>query len=80
MKWMKVIYTRENMTSQVFQHGTESQLIEVMNMKMHTPQSGLTVNLIPMKWMKVRNSMKNMVSQDQRHLTSQLIVIRRVLH
>jgi hypothetical protein len=43
MKWMKVIYTIENMMNQEFQHCSESQLIEVMNVKMHSIQFALKV-------------------------------------
>jgi hypothetical protein len=35
MKSIRVIYTLKNMTSQEFQHCVESQLIQVMMMKMH---------------------------------------------
>jgi hypothetical protein len=50
-----MIYTFHNMTSQEFQHGVESQLIEVMKMKMKMQriQSVLIANLIQMKLMKV---------------------------
>jgi hypothetical protein len=53
MKWMKVIYTRENMMSQEFQHCSESQLIEVMNMKMHEIQFAFIVNLTQTKLIEV---------------------------
>jgi hypothetical protein len=49
MKWMKVICTIENMMNQEFQHGMESQLIEVMILKMQPIQFGSIVNLIQMK-------------------------------
>jgi hypothetical protein len=49
MKWMKVIYTRENMMSQASQHCSESQLIKVMILKTHPIQFGLIVDLILMK-------------------------------
>jgi hypothetical protein len=44
-----MLYTIENMMNQEFQHCAESQLIEVMNMKMHVIQFGLIVNAIRMK-------------------------------
>jgi DNA-directed RNA polymerase beta' subunit len=64
MKWMKVIDTLKNMMSQEVQHGLESQLIEVMNLKMHMIQFGVIVNLIQMKRMKVIHSMKNTMNQE----------------
>jgi hypothetical protein len=45
MKWMKVIDRIENMMSKDFQHCSESQLIEVMTLKMQSIQFGLIVNL-----------------------------------
>jgi hypothetical protein len=50
---MKVIHKMKNMMNQEFQYCSESQLIEVMTLKMHTIQFGFIVNLIRMKWMKV---------------------------
>jgi hypothetical protein len=52
------------MTSQEFQHCMESQLVEVMNMKMHTIQFAVIVKLIQIKWMKVIDNMKNMTNQE----------------
>jgi hypothetical protein len=45
MKWIKVVYTIENMMNQEFQHCSESRLIEVMILKTHGIQFGLIVNL-----------------------------------
>jgi hypothetical protein len=67
MKWMKVIYTRENMMNEEFQHGMESQLSEEMILKMHPIQFGLNVNLIRMKWMKVIYTIENMMNQEFQH-------------
>jgi hypothetical protein len=54
----------------------ESRLIEVMNMKMHTIQFVLILNLIQMKWMKVIYTLKNMMSQGFQHwMESQLIEV-----
>jgi DNA-directed RNA polymerase beta' subunit len=53
MKWMKVIDNIQNMMSKEVQHCMESQLIEVMKMKMHTIQFAVIVNLIQTKSMKV---------------------------
>jgi hypothetical protein len=76
MKWMKVIDIRRNMMNQEFQHCSESQLIEVMNMKMHSIQCALIVNLIQMKWMKVIYTRENMMNQDFQHFSeSQLIEV-----
>jgi hypothetical protein len=41
----------------------ESQLIEVMILKMHSIQFALIVNVIQMKWMKAIYSRKNMMNQ-----------------
>jgi hypothetical protein len=38
MKWMKVIHTSKSMMSQEFQHCVESQMIQVMIVKMQTIQ------------------------------------------
>jgi hypothetical protein len=67
MKWMKVIHASQNMMNQEFQHCLESQLIEVMNMKMHRIQFVLMVNLIQMKWMKVISTRKNMMNQESQY-------------
>jgi hypothetical protein len=64
MKWMKVIYIIENMMNQQFQYCAESQLIEVMILKMHAIQFALIVNLIQMKSMKVIHIVKNMMNQE----------------
>jgi hypothetical protein len=64
MKWMKVIHTLKNRMSQEFEHCSESQLIEVMNLKMQTTQFGVIVNLIQMKWMKMIYIRKNMMNQE----------------
>jgi hypothetical protein len=54
----------------------ESQLIEVMNMKMHTIQFAVIVNLIQMKSMKVIDTRKNMINQEFQHCSeSQLIEV-----
>jgi glycerol-3-phosphate responsive antiterminator len=60
---MKVIYTRENMMNQEFQQCSESQLIEVMILKMHMIQFGSIVKSIQMKWMRVMHTCENMMSQ-----------------
>jgi hypothetical protein len=49
MKWMKAIYKMKNRMSKEFQHCMESQLIEVMTLKMHPIQFAVIVNLIQMK-------------------------------
>jgi hypothetical protein len=64
MKSMKVIYNSKNMMNKEFQHSLESELIEVMNMKMQTIQFVLIVNLIQLKWVKVISTMKNMMIQE----------------
>jgi ATP/ADP translocase len=53
----------KNMMNQEFQHCSESRLIEVMILKMHTIQFGLIVNLIQMKWMKVIYRIENMMNR-----------------
>jgi hypothetical protein len=60
---MKVICTRKN-NPQQFQHCSESQLTEVIKMKIHSIQFGLIVNLIQMKWMKVTHTRENMMNQE----------------
>jgi hypothetical protein len=50
MKWMKVIYTRENLMNQEFQHCSESQLIEVMNSDGGRGALPFTVLPIPARW------------------------------
>jgi energy-converting hydrogenase Eha subunit G len=42
-KLMKIMYIAKNILSKEFQHFAESQLIEVMNMKMHMIEMGETV-------------------------------------
>jgi hypothetical protein len=61
------MYTMKNMTIQQFQLCQESQLIEVMNMKMHWIHFALIVNLIQMKLMKVIDIAKNMTIQHFQH-------------
>jgi ATP/ADP translocase len=61
---MKVSYSRKNMMNQEFQHYSESQLIEVMILKMHPIQFGLIVNLIQMKWMKMIYTSENITNQE----------------
>jgi hypothetical protein len=61
---MEVIYTVKSMMNQEFQHCSESRLIEVMIVKMHSIQFGVIVNLIQMKWMKVFYSLKSMMNQE----------------
>jgi hypothetical protein len=54
----------------------ESQLIEVMIVKMPPIQFTGIVNLIQMKWMKVMNTRESMMSQEFQHcLESQLIEV-----
>jgi hypothetical protein len=54
----------------------ESQLIEVMIVKMHSIQFALVVNLIQMKWMKMIYTKKNMINQEFQHcVESQLIEV-----
>jgi hypothetical protein len=54
----------------------ESQLSEVMNMKMHLIQFGVIVNVIQMKWMKVIDTTKSMMNQEFQHCAeSQLIEV-----
>jgi hypothetical protein len=54
----------------------ESQLIEVITLKMRPIQFGLIVNLIQMKWMKAIHKMQNMMSQEFQHSAeSQLIEV-----
>jgi hypothetical protein len=64
MKWMKVIHNMKNTPIQEFEHSLESILTQVMNMKMHSIQFVLIVNLIQMKWMKVIHNMKNTPIQE----------------
>jgi hypothetical protein len=61
---MKVIHNMKNKMNQEFQHCSESSLIEVMKMKMHSIQFALIVNLIQMKWMKVIYTIENMMNQE----------------
>jgi hypothetical protein len=49
MKLMTVIHNLKNIMNQEFQHWMESQLIEVMKMKMQMKQFVSIVNLIQMK-------------------------------
>jgi hypothetical protein len=65
---MKVIHKMKNMMNKEFQHYEESQLIEVMKMKMHLIQFVLIVNLIQMKLMKVIYMMKNNLNKEFQHL------------
>jgi hypothetical protein len=62
-----VIDTLKNMTIQEFQHRTESQLIEVMKMKMQKVQFVSIMNLVRMKLMKGIDKMKNMTIQEFQH-------------
>jgi hypothetical protein len=64
MKSRKVIDTHKTIMSQEFQHCLESQLIEVMILKMHPIQFAVIVNLMQMKWKKMRNTLKNMMNQN----------------
>jgi hypothetical protein len=58
------------------EHYVESQLIEVMKIKMQIIQYVSIVNLIQMKWMKVINNMKNMMNQEcQYHVEYELSMI-----
>jgi hypothetical protein len=50
---MKVIHISQNMMNKEFQHFVESQLIEMMKMKMQMIQFVSILNLIQMKLMKV---------------------------
>jgi hypothetical protein len=45
----------------------ELQLIGVMNLKMHSAQFGLIVNLIQMTSMKVIDTRENMLNQEFQH-------------
>jgi hypothetical protein len=47
----------------LIEHEMESQLTEMMKMKMHTIQFASIVNLIQMKWMKVIYTGENMMNQ-----------------
>jgi hypothetical protein len=59
-----------------FQHWMESQLIEVMKLKMQMIQFVSIVILIQMKSMKVNNNMKNISNKEFQHLMeSQLIQV-----
>jgi hypothetical protein len=63
----------------LIEHETESQLIQVMNMKRHPIQFGLIVNLIQMKWTKVIDNMQNMINQEVQHcLESRLIEVMKM--
>jgi flagellar biosynthesis/type III secretory pathway chaperone len=74
MKPMKVICTLRDMMNQEFQHCSESRLIEVMIVKMHTIQFGLIVNLIQMKWMKVIDALKDMMNQEFQHCSESRLI------
>jgi hypothetical protein len=67
MKLMKVIHKMNNMMSKEFQHSMESQLIEVMTMKMQMTQFVSIVNWIQMIVMKVVDKMNNMMSKEFQH-------------
>jgi hypothetical protein len=67
MKWMKIRDNLPNTMSKKVQHCVESQLIEVMKMKMQWIQFGLIVNEIQMKSMKVIHTRENMMSQEFQH-------------
>jgi hypothetical protein len=58
---------RQMLIHRSIEHWMESQLIEVMNMKMHWSQFVLIVNLIQMKLMKVIHTMKNAMNQEFQH-------------
>jgi hypothetical protein len=57
----------KNMMNQEFQHCSESQLIEVMKIKMYSIQSGRIVNLLQTKSMKMIHSIENMMNQGLQH-------------
>jgi hypothetical protein len=64
MKSIKVMCNIENIMSQEFQHCLESQLTEVMKMKMHPIQFAVIANLIQVKWIKVIDTGKIMMNED----------------
>jgi hypothetical protein len=64
---MKVIDKMKNKMSQGFQLFLESELIEVMNLKMQKIQFESSVNLIQMKSMKVIHKMKNISNKEVQH-------------
>jgi hypothetical protein len=68
MKLTKVIDNLKNKMNKEFQHWMESQLIEVMNLKMQMIQFVSIVNVIQMKWMKVIYMMKNKRNKEFQHL------------
>jgi hypothetical protein len=61
---MKVSNKMKNILSQEFEQWKESELIEVMNIKMLLIQFVSIVNLIQMKLMKVIYKMKNILNQE----------------
>jgi heme/copper-type cytochrome/quinol oxidase subunit 2 len=76
IKLIKVISKIKNILNQEFEQWKESQLIEVMKMKMYLIQFVSIVNLIQMKLMKVIYNRKNKKDQEcEQWKESQLIEV-----
>jgi hypothetical protein len=65
-----VIFSSEQMQNlQSIEHSVESQLIEVLNLKMSDIQLVSIENLIQMKLMTMKHRMKNNANEEPQHYT-----------